>query len=75
MSARKSKLMRSVEDRYKRPLEQLLPEMYNDMGLPAMAEEMGVNKGTLWYWLLKFGVSVRRVALAPGEMLEVRKVS
>ncbi len=70
---RKSKLMRQVEQRYNRPLEQLLPEMYNQMGLPAMAEEMGVNKGTLWYWLLKFGVNVRRVALAPGELLEVRK--
>ena len=75
MTTRKSKLMLRVEERYKRPLEQLLPEMYNDMGLPAMAEEMEVNKGTLWYWLLKFGVSVRRVALAPGEMLEVRKAS
>ena len=74
MSTRKSKLMRSVEERYQRPLEELLPEMYNNMGLPAMADETGVNKGTLWYWLLKFGVNVRRVALAPGEVLEVRKV-
>lgn len=71
--SRKSKLMRSVEERYNRPLEVLLPEMYNQMGLPAMADEMGINKGTLWYWLLKFGVNVRRVALAPGEVLEVRK--
>ena len=71
--SRKSKLMRSVEERYNRPLEALLPEMYNQMGLPAMSDEMGINKGTLWYWLLKFGVNVRRVALAPGEVLEVRK--
>ena len=74
MATRKSKLMRRVEERYNRPLEELLPEMYNRMGLPAMAEDMDVNKGTLWYWLLKFGVTVRRVALAPGEVLEVRKV-
>lgn len=74
MAVRKSKLMRRVEERYNRPLEELLPEMYNRMGLPAMAEDMEVNKGTLWYWLLKFGVNVRRVALAPGEVLEVRKV-
>jgi hypothetical protein len=63
--------MREVETRYQRPLEQLLPELYNERGLPAMAEEMGISKGTLWYWLLKFGINVRRVALAPGEDLQI----
>ncbi len=69
---RKTKLMRAVEEKYKRPLEKLLPEMYNEKGLPGMAEELQISKGTLWYWLLKFGISVRRVALAPGESLEVK---
>lgn len=70
---RKTKLMRSVEIRYNnRPLEKLLPEMYNELGLPGMAEKLQISKGTLWYWLLKFGISVRRVALAPGESLEVK---
>ncbi len=68
---RKTKLMTSVEQRYNKPLEQLLPELYNEKGLPAMASELGVSKGTLWYWLLKFGINVRRVALAPGEELQV----
>jgi len=70
---RKTKLMRQVEEQYKRPLEKLLPEMYNERGLPGMAAELGISKGTLWYWLLKFGISVRRVALAPGEALEVKQ--
>ncbi|MBI2847067.1 MAG: hypothetical protein HYX82_04210 [Chloroflexi bacterium] len=70
---RKSRLMRQIEERYQKPLERLLPEMYNEKGLPGMAQEMGISKGTLWYWLLRFGVNVRRIALAPGESLEVRK--
>ena len=68
---RKSKLMKQVEGRYDRPLEELLPELYNEKGLPAMAAELGVSKGTVWYWLLKFGINVRRVALSPGDDVEV----
>ena len=70
---RRTKLMRDVEQRYNKPLEKLLPEMYNEKGLPAMAAELGISKGTLWYWLLKFGINVRRVALAPGEELQVQQ--
>lgn len=70
---RKTKLMMSVEQRYSKPLEKLLPELYNEKGLPAMAAELGISKGTLWYWLLKFGINVRRVALAPGEELTVQQ--
>ena len=69
--ARKSKLMRKVEKRYKKPLGRLLPEMYNEKGLPAMAAELGISKGTLWYWLLKFGIQVLRIAIPPGEELIV----
>ena len=68
---RKSKLMKQIETRYNRPLEEMLPEMYNEKGLPAMAADLGVSKGTVWYWLLKFGINVRRVALSPGDDLEV----
>ncbi|MBF8299105.1 MAG: hypothetical protein HW397_154 [Dehalococcoidia bacterium] len=70
---RKTKLMMSVEQKYNKPLEKLLPELYNEKGLPAMAAELGISKGTLWYWLLKFGINVRRVALAPGEELTVQQ--
>ena len=70
---RRTKLMRDVEQRYDKPLEKLLPAMYNEKGLPAMAAELGISKGTLWYWLLKFGINVRRVALAPGEELQVQQ--
>lgn len=69
----KSKLMKSIEVRYKRPLEKLLPEMYNEKGLPDMAEELGVSRSTVYYWILKYGVNLKRIALASDETLEVKK--
>ena len=73
--ARRTKLMQRVEDGFQRPLERLLPEMVNEKGLSVTAQELGVSKATLGYWLLKLGINVRRVALAPGETLEVKRVS
>ncbi len=73
--ARKTKLMINVETTYQRSLERLLPEIVNEKGLSATALELGVSKATLGYWLLKLGINVRRVALAPGETLEVKRAS
>jgi hypothetical protein len=73
--ARKTRLMQRVEESQQRPLERLLPEMVNEKGLSVTAEELGVSKATLGYWLLKLGINVRRVALAPGETLEVKRAS
>ena len=71
--ARKTKKMIVVEDRFHQPLERMLPEMVTDQGLSATADQLGVSKATLGYWLLKLGINVRRVALAPGETLEVKR--
>ena len=71
---RKTKKMKAVEDRFHQPLEKMLPEMVTDNGLSATADHLGVSKATLGYWLLKLGINVRRVALAPGETLEVKRV-
>ena len=73
--ARKTKLMRQVEEQHRQPLERLLPEMINEQGHSATAQALGVSKATLGYWLLKLGINVRRVALAPGESLEVKRSS
>ena len=70
--AKKTKLMRRVELEQERPLERLLPEMVNERGLSATAEALGVSKATVGYWMLKLGINVRRVALAPGETLEIK---
>ena len=71
--ARKTKKMMVVEERFHQPLEKILPEMVTDEGLSATADHLGVSKATLGYWLLKLGINVRRVALAPGETLEVKR--
>lgn len=67
--------MQRVENDHQRSLERLLPEMVNEKGLSDTASELGVSKATVGYWLLKLGINVRRVALAPGETLEVKRIS
>ena len=75
MMRRKTKKMIAVEERYQQPLEKMLPPLVTEQGLSATADEIGVSKATLGYWLLKLGIDVHRVALAPGETLEVKRVS
>ena len=74
MMRRKTKKMAAVEERFQQPLEKMLPPLVTEFGLSATADEIGVSKATLGYWLLKLGINVRRVALAPGESLEVKRV-
>ena len=74
MARKKTKKMAAVEAKFPQPLERLLPEMVTDQGLSATADDLGVSKATLGYWLLKLGINVRRVALAPGETLEVKRI-
>ena len=75
MARRKTKKMIAVEERFKQPREEMLPPMVTENGLAATADELGVSKATLGYWLLKLGINVQRVALAPGEFIEVRRAS
>ena len=71
---RKSKKMIEVENKFKHPLEDMLPQMVTEYGLTASADQLGVSKATLGYWLLKLGINVRRGALAPGDSIEVKRV-
>ena len=73
MTTRKTKKMVAVEEKFRQSLEKMLPEMVTEQGLSSTADELGVSKATLGYWLLKLGITVRRVALAPGESLEVKR--
>ena len=70
MATRKTKKMIAVEERFRQPLEKMLPEMVTEQGLTATADYLGVSTATLAYWLLKFRIDVRRVALAPGDTLQ-----
>ena len=74
MMRRKTKKMIAVEEKFQQPLEKMLPQMVTEYGLTATADELGVSKATLGYWLLKLGINVHRVALGPGETIEVKRV-
>ena len=74
MANRKTKKMLAVEERFRQPLEKMLPEMVTEQGLTATADYLGVSKATLGYWLLKFRIDVRRVALAPGDSLKITRL-
>ena len=75
MMRRKTKKMAAVEERFQQSLEKMLPPLVTENGLSATADELGVSKATLGYWLLKLGIDVQRVALAPGDSLEVKRAS
>ena len=74
MATRKTRKMLAVEERFRQPLEKILPEMITEQGLTATADYLGVSKATLGYWLLKFRIDVRRVALAPGDSLQITRL-
>ena len=75
MRGAKTKKMILDERKLRRPLEKALPEIVNDVGLTGAAKRLGVSKATLSYWLLKLDIKIERVALAPGEEIEIRRVS
>ena len=67
------KKMLDVEKRIRRPLEKAIPEMLNEEGFTETAKQLKLSKATLNYWMLKLGIEVRRVALAPGEEIEIKR--
>ena len=75
MRGAKTKKMVLAERKLRRPLEKALPEIVNDVGLTGAAKRLGVSKATLSYWLLKLDIQIHRVALAPGEEIEIRRMS
>ena len=77
MALKKTNLMLSVERQCKQPLERLLPAMINDpeLEMKEIADQLGVTKATLGYWLIKLGITTQRVTLLPGETLEITRVS
>lgn len=75
LDVKKTKKMLSVEKKFRRELETLIPELVNDHGLVGAADELGLGKATLSYWMLKLSIQYRKVALAPGEELEIKKRS
>jgi len=75
---KKTTKMKSLEKKFKRDLEVIIPELVNEYGLSGAAKKLGLGesgKSTLSYWMLKLGIQFRKVALAPGESIEIRRLS
>lgn len=70
---RDTALMRSIVQREGKPLVEILQRGYNEEGLVPLAEKLGVSRSTLWYWLLRCRLEIHRVALRPGETIEIGK--
>lgn len=61
---RESKKMTAVRMQHDgKPLRDILKERYNAVGLPKMAAEMGVSRGTVWYWIIREGLKIERKAV------------
>ena len=70
---RKTEKMLGVEERMGESLEVLIPDMVTRLGLSGTADEIGISKATLSFWMLKMDIEVRRVALLPGDKLELTR--
>ncbi len=70
---RKTPKMRAAEDHFGRPIEELVPALVNEHGRSGAAEALGIPGPTLDYWLLRMHVVIHRVAVRPGERIEIVK--
>ena len=73
MLNRKTKQMLRVEAEQGERLEDLLPRLIDERGQSGAADYLDVSKATVGYWLLKLGISIARVAVAPGDTLTIIK--
>ena len=73
MLNRKTRKMLGVEAEQGERLEDLLPRLIDERGQSGAADYLDVSKATLGYWLLKLGISIARVAVAPGDTVTIIK--
>jgi transposase-like protein len=56
-----------IEAREKRPMRDLLPELFTELGSQrAVARRLGVNQSTLYTWLLKLGLEQKTILVPRG---------
>ncbi len=72
MSKKKTSRMLSVEARIECPLETYLWDRLNgvefwDQSMALAAQDLGISKATLGYWLMKLGIRFAGVAVRPGD--------
>jgi len=70
---RKTRHMRLIEYRYRQPLEKLLAPLVTELGLTVASERLEISRAGLNYWMLRFGIRMVRVAVGPGDVLEIKR--
>ena len=68
-----SALMKAVARRHRQPLEQLLRQVCTEYEKVEAAQLLGVSTATIDYWLQRFGISIIRVAVGPGDQVIIHK--
>ncbi|HLF04589.1 MAG TPA: hypothetical protein VI855_05180 [Dehalococcoidia bacterium] len=66
---KKTKKMLQAEALAGKPLEQALPELLNVHGYRGTARYLNSSPGALAWWLLKFGIRTKFVAIPRGYRL------
>jgi len=60
MRNKTAKMLRE-ETRLGRPLEEIIPETYRRCGsLEATGAELGINQNTLYNWMIRLGITIKR---------------
>ena len=66
----KTSKMLAAEARVGKPLEKAIPELLNAVGYSGALAALGLaHDGDLAYWMKKFGVQTKLVAIPPGYRL------
>ena len=71
MSIGKTALMRSTEQKYLggQRLETALGPLVTQMGLRGAADHLDVSSSTLNYWMLKYRIQTKRIAVGPDAQI------
>jgi transcriptional regulator with PAS, ATPase and Fis domain len=60
----KTKMMLREEARLGKLLEDVIPEAYERLGnLEAVGMELGIKSNTLYIWMLRLGITARKVTI------------
>ena len=64
----KTRTMAEMEQRFGKPIEELLSELYRrEGGTRKVAQALGVSGTTVWYWMWRLGLPRRHWSLAAEE--------
>ena len=70
-----TRLVKEIRANWQEPLEQVIANLATEHGVAEAARRLGIHRHTLTYWLIKQGTRINHIFLAPGDTIEIKKVS